>query len=236
MQNNQTKLLYLENMYLTSSQAKVLDIQPWENSKTVIILDATIFYPQGGGQPYDKGQIVFPDGAVFDVSEVWKKDGIVYHVGEFKNGAGLRDAQKDFQVELYIDQDLRNLHNRLHTAGHLIDYALANLGLNLEPTKGYHFPHGAYVEYKGILDDVTKEKLNQELEVAVNEIVKANLAVNISCEYSDTQVVPMRYMRLEGYPAIPCGGTHVARTGEVEHVTIRKIKNEKGNTRISYAV
>ena len=47
---------------------------------------------------------------------------------------------------------------------------------------------------------------------------------------------PCRVMIVQGYPGIPCGGTHVANTGTIKKVTIEKIKNKKGNLRISYRV
>ena len=76
-----TKLLYLENFTLLECEAKVASVEN-ENGKDILILDQTCFYPQGGGQPYDKGIINSPSGA-FVVEEVRSVEGIVKHIGHF---------------------------------------------------------------------------------------------------------------------------------------------------------
>lgn len=55
-------------------------------------------------------------------------------------------------VEMKVDGDKRLLYARLHSAGHLLDMAVARLGYQWHPSKGCHFPVGAYVEYVGAID------------------------------------------------------------------------------------
>ncbi len=220
-----TRLLYLENMYQLTAQAHVEEINA---TKTIIILDQTVFYPQGGGQPADKGSIT-SDNGVFEVHRVYSENGIVYHEGIFQRGSFASGEL----VNLHVQQSLRELHNRNHTAGHLIDYALLNLGYAFESAKAYHFPQGPYVEYVGTLDQQQREQLQAKLEESANNIVKQALPVTVSFLNNDPK---KRVMAVAGYAPILCGGTHVHTTQDIKHITIRKIKNEKGNLRVSYAV
>lgn len=121
-----TKLLYLENFTLFNATANVLDILQ-ENGRTVVILDQTIFYPQGGGQPYDQG-IIENHNSRFIVEEVRLVDGIVKHSGTFEQGT----FSKGDLVTCVVNQERRELHSRLHLAGHVVDMAVTTLNL----TKG----------------------------------------------------------------------------------------------------
>jgi Ser-tRNA(Ala) deacylase AlaX len=224
----QTKLLYLKNMYLYTSDAIIQNIIPGVDNELALILDQTIFYPQGGGQPSDKG-IIKTDDALFEVQFVSKQDNLVYHKGILRSGE-LTCRQR---VELALDTATRNMHNVLHTAGHLIDYALGDLGFHLVSAKGYHFPNGPYVEYEGKANDADIEKLKVTLGEHVQEIINRNLPVTVAFLSEDFY---SRAMQAEGYAPILCGGTHVKNTMELGEIIIRKIKNEKGNLRISYAL
>ena len=77
-----TKLLYFEDFTLLKFDSKVTDVSE-ENERTIIVLDQTVFYPQGGGQPYDKGVIENPSGK-FLVEEVRFLEGTVKHIGTFQ--------------------------------------------------------------------------------------------------------------------------------------------------------
>src|SRR5579871_4429046 len=115
-----TKLTYLENFNLLKDEATVLHII--QENNTIIILDHTIFYPQGGGQQYDKGIMENKNGK-FIVEEVRFIDGIVKHIGKFEHGTfNIND-----KVTCLVDQNRRELNSRLHSAGHVIDMAVDGL-------------------------------------------------------------------------------------------------------------
>ena len=117
-----TKLNYLDNTYLFESEAIFIEIKENEKGKAVI-LDETIFYPQGGGQPADRGEIVSGDN-IFAVSDVrLDETGTVGHFGEFKQG----EFKQDDKVDLKIDKDRRILNAKLHSAGHLLDCAVSKI-------------------------------------------------------------------------------------------------------------
>lgn len=208
--------------------AHIVQIAP-EDNFTKILTDQTVFYPQGGGQPSDKG--IMTDGVtVFNVQSVFNDSGTIIHKGAFIPGQQFKVGQT---VKLNVDAVLRTLHNKNHTAGHLVDYALYNLGYTLISDKAYHFPQGPYVEYQGILEQNEREQLLPKLEKAVNDLISQALPVNIMLINNDPQ---KRAMVVSNFQPILCGGTHVLNTKDIGQVTIRKIKNEKGNLRVSYAV
>lgn len=232
-----TEPLYLSNECQCQSPAKVLETQETERG-TAIILDQTIFYPQGGGQSADTGKIISPNGA-FVVTDVrMDENGTVYHFGSFGNGSF---STKE-EVVLEIDKEKRQLHTRLHSAGHLIDVAVTKIGIpRLKPTKGYHFPQGSYVEYEGMLDDPTSwiEKLEEVVNILINEDLKVE-KVDLAFEEAKAQGIwapagkSVTVVSFEGSEGCGCGGTHVKNAKEIGKISIRKIKSKKGVTRISY--
>jgi len=80
-----TNLVYLSDFKLLQAPAQLIDLLE-ENGRTVLILDQTIFYPQGGGQPYDQGTIE-NEGGIFKVEEVRFFDGIVNIVANVPQGS-----------------------------------------------------------------------------------------------------------------------------------------------------
>ena len=246
MNTTPTDLKYMEHGQLLTDNATIVDIIHPETGKTALVLDQTIFYPQGGGQPYDQGTIQkLHDSATFVVDEVRFKDGIVSHMGAVTAGTfNVHD-----NVILNVNQERRLLNSRNHTAGHLVDCAMHMLGIHLTPASGYHYPEGAYVEYHGIMEEDERAQLIPKLQAAVNDLIAHALPITIKMvsleelkqlakfvpEYIPADK-PSRAMIVEGYPAIPCGGTHVQNTKDVGRMIIEKIANKKGNLRVSYSL
>ena len=123
MNNADTKLLYLDDSCLFEAKATLLAVQETEDGRKSLILDQTIFYPQGGGQACDKGEIR-TETASFMVQDVSFIDGNTHHIGEFSSKAFAEGEE----VHLAIDPARRKLHSRIHSAGHLLDVAMFNLG------------------------------------------------------------------------------------------------------------
>jgi Ser-tRNA(Ala) deacylase AlaX len=219
----------MEHMQQYTCIATIADIKK-ENGITTIILDQTIFYPQGGGQPYDTG-VISNDGGLFTVSEVSYKDGIVNHIGIFEIG----DFAVGDTVTCEVDVDKRKIHTRLHSAGHLLDIAIKELDLKWKPGKGYHFPQGPYIEYAGSLHGKDTTDLMKEIEAKCQEIIGRNIETRI--EFSETKTQDGKLLRTVYYGnvGIPCGGTHVANLKDISQVTIRKIKQDKETIKLSYA-
>ena len=87
------------------------------------------------------------------------------------------------KVSLKIDEAARRLHARLHSAGHLLDSSLKRIGyldsLHLVPSKGHHFPGGAYVEYKGDIPENLRDKVQKELQEAITRMIEEDHAVQV---------------------------------------------------------
>lgn len=237
-----TELLYMTDMAATEGSATVQAIQEIDG-KTVVFLDQTLFYAQGGGQPYDKGSITSA-AATFEVDEVRYLDGLIKHIGHFTAG---HFAEGD-AVSLHVDPVRRALHRRLHSGGHVVDLALKRLGIHWVPGKGYHFPDGPYVEYEGSLGEADKEELRGKIENTCNKIIQENIPTRIEFVSSEElqkrgfeippSLDPGKPLRIVYYGdfGVPCGGTHVDQMGDLRHLTIRKIKQEGGKIRVAYDV
>ncbi|KAG4932071.1 hypothetical protein JHK87_046073 [Glycine soja] len=151
MDKNQTKLEYFDEMWRLQCTATLLShLKEDDDGRHVLILDRTIFYPQGGGQPPDTGFLLIHgfDNNKFLVSHGCSYYYItvkVFHYGFFENLGGKFEPtlEKGKEVSLFVDEFRRKLNSRLHSAGHLLKICLPRIGLgNLEPGKAYHFPDG----------------------------------------------------------------------------------------------
>lgn len=210
--------------------ANIMSIRK-EEGKTIIILDQTVFYPQGGGQPCDLGSIKNEDG-VFLVEHVQYVDGVVEHVGEIEQG----ELSKGQKVNCRVDSKRRNINTRLHSAGHLVDLALKKLNIDWEPGKGFHFPSGPYVEYTGLLNSDKKEEVMKNIEDMCNQLIGENFVTTVSVdEDGEKNGKPLRTVYYGDF-GIHCGGTHVSQLSEIEKIIIRKIKSKKEVIRISYSI
>ena len=238
-----TKLLYLEDFTGLTCDARVVEITE-ENGRAVITLDQTVFYPQGGGQPYDKGCIESPS-AKFLVEEVRFIEGEVKHIGKFETGTFTAGEA----IQCRVAPERRKLNARIHSAGHLVDKAIAELNLPWKPGKGYHFPNGPYDEYTGNFGGLDKEKIKADIERLCNAYVEKGGKTGITFMTKEEMQKMCRYtpdfpeekekrarIVIHGGFYMPCGGTPVGDISEVGHVTIRKIKQEGEKVRIGYDV
>lgn len=237
-----TKLIYLEYMQQLECEAHVERIEQ-EDGKTVVYLDQTVFYPQGGGQPYDTG-VIFASDTKFVVEEVRFAEGRVQHIGYFEG----RPFMQGEYVKCRVNKDRRALHTRLHSGGHVLDMAVNELGYDWVPTKGYHFPQGSYVEYQGSLGEETKEELVAKLSLAIGDVLSRDIKTSIKFVKKDEMAKLCRHVPdylpkdkpnrvvLYGSFGVPCGGTHVAQIKDIGHETVRKIKTQSGTIRVSYDI
>jgi len=218
---------------------------PEGHIKIQIVLNRTVFHPQGGGQPADVGELSAPGLPTLRVSFVSmrREDRGILHdcavtqadadawVGASKaNGSGA-------QVLCKVDAESRMINARVHSAGHLLDVAVQSLDLKWVPGKGYHFVDGPYVEY--VLNEASrkvdpkkagdKEKLTADLQAAIDELVSGGGAVTTK------YMAGVRTVAIGGLEC-PCGGTHVRDSSELGKVVIKKLQAKGGNMRLSYSV
>lgn len=237
-----TKLLYMEDMQQLECDAYIENVEQ-KDGKTVVYLDQTVFYPQGGGQPYDTGTIT-AGSTKFIVEEVRFVDGLVHHIGHFEGHPFMQGED----VKCVVDRERRELNTRVHSGGHLLDMAVNELGYDWIPGKGYHFPQGSYVEYTGSLGDEEKEAVIKKLSDKISEIQGRGIETTIQFVTKDEMAKLCRHVPeylpkdkpsrvvLYGDFGVPCGGTHVAKLSDIGPETIRKINAGPDTLRISYDV
>lgn len=233
-------MLYLDDPYLTEMDAEILDVLPDEEGFFRLILDRTVFYPMGGGQPTDQGLFTFEDGAQGEVNKVLLKEGKVNHYVKLDRAPAIGSRLKG-----KIDWDRRFKNMQAHSGGHIVDFAVFLLGytpLRLQPKKGDHGKK-PFIVYDGVLDDSVKPNL----QAKVDEIIEKNL--RFSWEFLPLEALqkeaiylqpglpankPLRVLRLEGVGAVADGGTIVREAQEVGHVTVLSIANNGQETKITY--
>lgn len=235
-----TTLLFRDDAYAAGCEAKVLAVTP----EGGVVLDQTVFYAQGGGQPGDVGTLNTRGGGEWPVSNtVYGSDRsqVVHLVGTEATAA----IEAGDVVSLQLDWPRRLKRMRVHTALHLLSVVLP-----------YPVTGGSIGDGDGRLDfdipdaglDKTEltEKLNALIsrDAAVTErwITDAELDANPGLVKTMSVKPPrgsgrVRLVEIEGIDLQPCGGTHVRRTSEIGAVVITDIeKKGKQNRRVRLAI
>lgn len=232
-----TTALFHTDSYATTCDSTVLRAEPG-----AVVLDRTVFYPTGGGQPGDRGVLVLADGGRVEVLDTVKgEDGAIVH--RVAEDATLPAPGAAVRAE--IDWPRRYRLMRHHTCLHLL---CAVVGA---PVTG-----GRMAEDKAHLDfDIDMEKLvAADIEAALNALIARDLPVAIGA-ISDAEldanpglvktlsVQPprgqgtVRTIRVAEVDHQPCGGTHLRRTGEIGTARVVKIRSEgKRNRRVTIAL
>ena len=203
-----------------------------QGDKAELVFDQTPFYAESGGQSGDKGEIFFPNGARFRVDDMQKRASDVFsHVGELVSGS----ARVGDVAELKIDRMRRAKIRANHSATHLLHAALRNrLGKHVTQ-KGslveadyfrFDFSHTAPMTREDIevveaeVNAVIRQNAPAEIRVmAPDKAIEAGAMALFGEKYGDE----VRVLRLGNsvseanapYSVELCGGTHVARTGDI---------------------
>lgn len=234
-----TALLFRDDAYLKSTHASVTAI----TDRSGIILDRTVFYATGGGQPGDVGMLVGPNGVRTKIATaVYSEDkSDIIHVPA--EGEPLPSPGDRVSVEL--DWDVRLVRMRIHTALHVLTTVLP-----------YPVTGGAIGDGEGRLDfdipdaghdkdEITAElmrRISQNADVTYRWITDEELEANPSLVKTMSVKPPMgtgrvRLVEIAGLDLQPCGGTHVNNTSEIGSVAITAIeKKGKINRRVRVAL
>ncbi len=213
----ETILRYFEDSFQFTAVAEVVKSGSDENG-CYVTLTETIFYPQGGGQPYDIGTI----NENLPISSVKWVEGEVRHYTSQAPASLV--GQPAFLV---IDKERRIANSRLHTAGHLLAHVVETLYPHLKAVKGHHYMDGAYVEFIGhAAQPVDLERVTDEL----NDSIAKDLAV------ASHNSKPLRLVAIGHFPPQACGGTHVQSLSALGKVTATKKKLKGTTLRISYVI
>ncbi len=230
----QTLELFRENAYLQHCSAEILMV-----TDEGVVLNQTVFYPLGGGQPGDTGVLTLDSGDTVRIKDTRKSKqhpGAIVHIPE----TPLSSDTVGQRVVAAIDWPNRYQYMRTHTCLHvfcsLLDFPVTGGNISLD---------------KGRLDfDMPDNPDKEELTVKLNQLIQKNIELttrwitdeemeaNMDLVRTMSVKPPMGYgkVRLVEIPGIdlqPCGGTHVKNTSEIGEVTVTKIENKgKQNRRV----
>jgi misacylated tRNA(Ala) deacylase len=232
-----TELLFRDDAYLRLATAIVTGID-----ERGVVLDRTIFYPQGGGQVGDTGILTRANGDVIAVTDTRKGEApdSVVHVVAPGPALAVGDV-----VTQKIDWERRYALMRLHTALHVMSCVVV-----APVTGGNIAPEKARLDF-----DIDMSLLDaQKIESGTNAIIARAIdteTVWITDEELDARpelvktmsVQPprgsgrVRLLRIPGVDLQPCGGTHVRNIGEIGPIRVLKIKSEgRRNRRVEIAL
>lgn len=233
-----TAKLFLEDPYRKSARGVVIA----HTEEGGIVLDRTIFYARGGGQPGDSGTLDWDGGRIPVATAVKGEGDAIILVPAEPSSLPPVGAE----VEQRLDWDRRFGHMRIHTALHLLSVVipLPVTGGAVAADKGrldFNMPQAP--EDKAILEGQLNALVTRDLPLATEWITDEELDANPGLVKTMSVQPPrgagrVRLVRIgEGRDSIdlqPCGGTHVAQTGEIGKLRIAKVENKgKQNRRVT---
>jgi alanyl-tRNA synthetase len=224
-----TERLYLRDPYLTRFSARLVSMTELEG-RPAAVLDRSAFYPEGGGQPADRGTL--GSAAVLDVQE---RGGEVLHVLDRPLQAG--------EVDGTVDWSRRFDHMQQHHGQHLISAAFERV--HQAATTSFHLGERTCTIDLDCSISRLDEPALRAAEAAANETVWRDLPVQAREFGADERarlklrkepIKGDRVVLVEGVDASPCGGTHPARTGEVGAVAVLGAQKwGAGKARVEFA-
>jgi Ser-tRNA(Ala) deacylase AlaX len=247
---SETNQLYQDDSYQKEFDAIIIDmIETTDtnsgNKSTYVVLDQTLFYPKGGGQPCDTGILQYQD-VTYAVLEVIKSEGRLLHRIDMKD---LQELKKGQRVHGVMDWDRRYTLMRMHTAAHLIDAVLYRDG-KIMVTGNQLDVDKSRIDFD--MPDFSLEKVQEYISEA-NVLVSKNLEVkNYYLPREEAFMIPgivklagalppdipvLRITEIVGLDIQADGGTHVRHLGEIGKINILNIENKgKGRKRICYTI
>lgn len=218
-----TEKLYYKDQYIKEFTANVLSCVK-NGDKYEVVLDKTAFFPEGGGQPGDRGKI---GGA--EVLDTVEKGGKIIHICDGEVGG---------EADCEIDWDFRFLNMQQHTGEHIFSGIMHsatgfdNVGFHMsenDVTVDFNGPVGAETL------DIVERKANEAIwkNIAVEEILPSDDELeNYDYRSKKELTGQVRLIKIEGVDLCACCGTHTARTGEVGTVKAVNMMKYKQGVRI----
>lgn len=237
--DRQTNKLYYNDFYLSQATAKIIKV-----GADYIELDATVAFPEGGGQEADQGSIFFPDGRNIRFTGAKKiytnfsglkefpdvqVDGVIWHLVHIDDQIMLAGLEIGSEVIVSIDIERRSRLSLSHTASHLL-----YIGVGMHRPDAVKSILGCHIKINsarfdfGIKDRFTPEEITQ-IEACANQFVKQNSLVSVS---THSIVHDVRFWHC-AEQVIPCGGTHVDCCAPIGLLSVHRKSLGAGKERLS---
>ncbi len=222
------KTLFNSDAYLTHFTANVIE-KFIVGEDVGVVLDRTALFPEGGGQLADQGLL---DN--LPVKNVKKIDGKIVHV--------MSEAPTNQTIQGVVNWEYRYDCMQQHTGQHLLSAAFeTTCGL---VTDGFHM--GVDTSHIDLVADEISNKILQSAELVANRSIYKNLPVKINnVDRSEINQYKLRKMpnknfaivrlvSIDGIDCCPCGGTHVARTGEIGLIKVLQFEKKNKKIRVHF--
>ncbi|HXZ32479.1 MAG TPA: DHHA1 domain-containing protein [Terriglobales bacterium] len=231
-----TDHLYYHDSFLYEFDATVVDLTAI-NSRPALILDRTAFYPTSGGQVFDTGNIVFGSNTLRVAEVAERDDGTILHFVE-----GTPDIRPGNSVHGSIDIERRRDHMQQHSGQHVLSAAFVRL-FNM-PTVSFHMGVDSCS-----IDLDTKSLTSTQVEAAeslANEVIAENRPIGIRFVTQEEakglglrKMPPLerdklRLIDIRDFDLTACGGTHVAATGQIGCILLRKTEKVRQGWRVEF--
>jgi alanyl-tRNA synthetase len=237
-----TDRLYYHDSFLYHFDAEIREVV--ETPRPALILDRSAFYPTSGGQIHDTGwispaELSTDPSAKLRITEVADtEDGRVIHYLE----APLKDAQPGTRIHGEIDSARRRDHMQQHSAQHVLSAAFVRL-FNM-PTVSFHMADD-YCSIDLETPSLTQTQI-ESAERLANEVVLENRPVDVRYVTRDEAAAlglrklppaerdQLRLIDIRDWDLTACGGTHVAHTGQIAGILLRKFEKVRQGYRVEF--
>ena len=230
-----SKKKYWDDPFLSTFEDRVIAASVYEG-KPSLVLGETIFYPEGGGQLGDVGEIRIDTNTVRVVDTQIDDAGVIHHVLE-----EAVTAIEGASATCAIDVARRRDHMAQHSAQHMLSRAL--LDEAKAPTVSARLGRASCTldVDRSAIDDAALHRA----EDLVNDVIRSDVAVRSIFPTADELAkmdlrrapkvsAGIRIIDVEGFDLTPCGGTHVTRTGQIGVMRIAQLERYKGKLRVSF--
>ena len=235
-----TDRLYYHDSFLYEFEGEITEVVPATeiNARHGVYLDRTAFYPTSGGQIHDTGWISSSDKDKLRVAEVVEEeDGRVVHYIEADKA-----PERGTRIRGLIDPARRRDHMQQHSGQHVLSAAFIRL-FNM-PTVSFHM--GEEACSIDLETPAIQPSQVEEVELLANQIIQENRAVEIRFVTQQTaqdlglrkpprtDKDELRLIDIQNFDISACGGTHVANTGQIGSMLLRKVEKVRQGSRVEF--
>jgi len=237
MKTDGTKKIYYEDQYLTECKAIVVKVIKDKG----VVLDQTVAFPEGGGQEGDKGYLVINNKEKYNFIDTQKGVGRPIFINDFPmiqvdtpiyhilDGNNYEEISVGDEALVVIDVERRAKLSLSHTASHLLFIAVnkvregasnAVIGCHITPE---------YARFDYLMSEKISQSDLKEIEAITNQFIDKNLDITLYCHPKEKEAW---YWKSDN-EIIPCGGTHIKKTGKIGKALVKRKNIGKNKERLT---